>query len=130
VLWTATFTRYFVARSVSVFGDAMLTVAAALAIGQIYGATGAGVVLAAWTVPFLGCILFGGVFADRLRARPLMLGADPVPMVAQLLVAVSFFVGTPEPALRSTRRRSRSAPSAGPAVRCRPSPLRNLRRVD
>ena len=70
MFWTATFTRYFVARVVSVFGDAMLTVAAALAIGQVYGATGVGVVLAAWMIPFLGFILFGGVFADRIGARP------------------------------------------------------------
>ncbi|GIE82390.1 hypothetical protein Aph02nite_83400 [Actinoplanes philippinensis] len=64
-MWTADFTRWFTARSVSVFGDAMLTVAAALAIGQVYGATGVGLVLAAWMVPFLGFILFGGVFSDR-----------------------------------------------------------------
>ncbi|BAL89962.1 putative MFS transporter [Actinoplanes missouriensis 431] len=95
MLWTADFIRYFVARSVSVFGDAMLTVAAALAVGQVYGATGVGVVLASWMVPFLGFILFGGVFADRLGARPLMLTADVVRTVAQSVVAVAFFTGTP-----------------------------------
>ncbi|MBB2948390.1 putative MFS family arabinose efflux permease [Actinoplanes lutulentus] len=95
MFWTATFTRYFVARAVSVFGDAMLTVAAALAVGQVYGATGVGVVLAAWMVPFLGFILFGGVFADRIGARPLMLGADVIRTVAQAVVAVAFFTGTP-----------------------------------
>ena len=95
MLWTASFTRYFVARAVSVFGDAMLTVAAALAVGQIYGATGVGVVLAAWMVPLLACILFGGVFADRIGARPLMLGADLVRLVAQGVVAAAFFLGTP-----------------------------------
>jgi hypothetical protein len=95
MFWTATFTRYFVARVVSVFGDAMLTVAAALAIGQVYGATGVGVVLAAWMIPFLGFILFGGVFADRIGARPLMLGADLVRLIAQGVVAVAFFMGTP-----------------------------------
>ncbi|GAA2894058.1 MFS transporter [Actinoplanes cyaneus] len=95
MLWTGTFTRYFVARAVSVFGDAMLMVAAALAIGQVYGATGVGVVLAAWMVPFLGLILFGGVFADRIGARPLMLGADLVRVISQGVVAVAFFTGTP-----------------------------------
>ncbi|WP_328476314.1 MFS transporter [Actinoplanes sp. NBC_00393] len=95
MLWTADFTRYFIARSVSVFGDAMLTVAAALAVGQVYGATGVGVVLASWMVPFLACILFGGVFADRIGARPLMLGADLVRLVAQAVVAIAFFTGTP-----------------------------------
>ncbi|WP_063643056.1 hypothetical protein [Actinoplanes sp. N902-109] len=79
MVWTAGFTRSFVARAVSVFGDTMLTVAAAPAIG----ATGVGAVLAAWTLPFLGFLLFGGVFADRLGARPLMLGADLVWLLAQ-----------------------------------------------
>ena len=95
MLWTADFVRYFVARAVSVFGDTMLTVAAALAIGQVHGATGVGVVLAAWMLPFLGLILFGGVFADRIGARPLMLGADLVRLVAQGVVAVAFFAGSP-----------------------------------
>ncbi|GAB7036199.1 MULTISPECIES: MFS transporter [Catenuloplanes] len=93
--WTPNFTRYFVARSVSVFGDAMLLVASALAIGAIHGATGIGVVLAAWMVPFLGFILFGGVFADRIGARPLMLGADLVRLAAQGTVAVGFLTGVP-----------------------------------
>ncbi|WP_432971575.1 MFS transporter [Dactylosporangium sp. CA-233914] len=95
MLWTPNFRRYFIARVVSVFGDAMLVVAAALAVGQAYGSTGVGFVLAAWMVPFLGCILFGGVFADRIGARPLMLGADLVRLVAQGTVAVAFFAGTP-----------------------------------
>ncbi|WP_230858822.1 MFS transporter [Actinoplanes aureus] len=95
MLWTADFTRYFVARAVSVFGDAMLTVAAALAVGQVYGATGVGIVLAAFMVPFLGFILFGGVFADRIGARPLMLAADLIRLAAQGVVAAAFFLGTP-----------------------------------
>lgn len=99
MLWTANFTRFFVARSVSVFGDAMYVVAAALAVGEIYGATGVGVVLAAWMVPFLGFILFGGVFADRIGARPLMIAADLVRLVAQGVVAAAFFTGTPPLAL-------------------------------
>lgn len=95
MLWTRNFFCYFVARTVSLFGDAMLTVAAALAIGRVYGATGVGVVLAAWMVPFLGFILFGGVLADRFSARPLMVGADLVRVVAQGTVAAAFFLGTP-----------------------------------
>src|SRR4051794_27372395 len=73
----------------------MLVVAAALAIGRVYGSTGVGFVLAAWTIPFLGTILFGGVLADRLSARPLMIGADLVRVVAQAVVATAFFLGTP-----------------------------------
>jgi hypothetical protein len=95
VLWTRNFSYYFAARAVSVFGDAMLMVGAALAVGQIYGAAGVGFVLAAWMTPFLGCILFGGVLADRFSARPLMVGADLTRMVAQGVVATAFILGTP-----------------------------------
>ncbi|MEV6494467.1 MFS transporter [Actinoplanes sp. NPDC051633] len=99
MFWTANFTRYFIARAVSVFGDAMYAVAAALAVGELYGATGVGVVLAAWMIPFLGFILFGGVFADRIGARPLMIAADTVRLLAQGVAAVAFFTGTPALAL-------------------------------
>jgi hypothetical protein len=94
-VWTRNFTFYFAARTVSVFGDAMLTVAQALAVGRVYGASGVGLVLAAWMVPFLACILFGGVFADRIGARPLMLAADATRLVAQVVIATAFFMGTP-----------------------------------
>lgn len=81
--WTRNFACYFAARTVSVLGDAMLTVAQALAVGRIYGASGVGFVLAAWMVPFLACILFGGVLADRIGARPLMIAADVTRLAAQ-----------------------------------------------
>jgi MFS family permease len=95
MLWSRNFVCYFVARTVSVFGDAMFTVASALAIGGIYGSTGVGVTLAAWMIPFLCCILFGGVLADRFSARPLMIGADLIRLLAQGTVAAAFFLGTP-----------------------------------
>lgn len=95
MLWSRNFVYFFVARTVSVFGDAMFTVASALAIGAIYGSTGVGLTLAAWMIPFLCCILFGGVLADRLSARPLMIGADVTRVVAQGIIAAAFFVGTP-----------------------------------
>ncbi|AVT35776.1 MFS transporter [Plantactinospora sp. BB1] len=95
MLWTRNFSYYLVARAVSLFGDAMLVVGAGLAIGGLYGASGVGFVLAAWMIPFLGCILFGGVLADRFSARPLMVGADLTRMLAQAVVAAAFFLGTP-----------------------------------
>ncbi|WP_255686471.1 MFS transporter [Micromonospora okii] len=99
MLWTKNFSYFFLARTVSAFGDAMLTVASALAIGAIYGTTGVGLGLAAWMIPFLGCILFSGVLADRLSARPLMIAADVARVVAQGIIAIAFFVGTPPLAL-------------------------------
>lgn len=94
-LWTRDFALYFGARAVSLLGDAMMPVATALAVGAIYGVSGVGYVLAVWTAPFVIFVLLGGVFADRLGARTLMVGADVVRIFTQTVVAVAFFTGTP-----------------------------------
>jgi MFS family permease len=94
-LWTRNFSLYFGARAVSLLGDAMMPVAAALAVGAVYGVSGVGYVLAVWTTPFVLFILFGGVFADRIGARTMMVGADLVRIVTQGAAGVAFFAGTP-----------------------------------
>ncbi|RSM97607.1 MFS transporter [Nonomuraea sp. WAC 01424] len=94
-LWTRDFVLYFGARSVSLLGDSMMPVATALAVGAIYGVAGVGYVLAICTAPFVAFILFGGVFADRLGARAMMVTADIIRIFTQTAVAVAFFTGTP-----------------------------------
>ncbi len=94
-IWTRDFTLYFGARSVALLGDAMMQVAAALAVGAIYGIAGVGYVLAIFTTPFVLFVLFGGVFADRIGARTMMVGADAVRIVSQGTVAVAFLTGVP-----------------------------------
>lgn len=94
-LWTRDFTLYFGARSVSLLGDAMMQVAAALAVGKIYGVSGVGYVLAVWTMAAVGFVVFGGVFADRIGARTVMIAADVVRVATQSAVAVAFLTGTP-----------------------------------
>ncbi|GGS79158.1 MFS transporter [Planobispora rosea] len=94
-LWTRDFALYFGARTVSLLGDTMMPVAAALAVGAIYGVSGVGYVLAVWTAPFVIFVLFGGVFSDRVGARAMMVGADVVRIFTQTAVAVAFFTGTP-----------------------------------
>ncbi|GAB3687337.1 MFS transporter [Actinocorallia lasiicapitis] len=94
-LWTRNFTLYFGARSVSLLGDGMIQVAAALAVGKIYGVSGVGFVLAVWTLSAVGFVVFGGVFADRIGARKVMIGADVVRVITQGVVAVAFLTGTP-----------------------------------
>ncbi|WP_066949786.1 MFS transporter [Microtetraspora fusca] len=94
-LWTRNFVLYFGARAVSLLGDAMMPVATALAVGAIYGVSGVGYVLAIYTAPFVLFIPFGGVFADRLGARTMMVGADIIRIFTQTAVAVAFFTGTP-----------------------------------
>lgn len=94
-LWTRDFSLYFTARSVSMFGDALMPVTTALAVGAIYGVTGVGVVLAVWTAPFVVLVIFGGVLSDRFGARRMMIGADVVRVVTQGTLAIAFLVGVP-----------------------------------
>ena len=94
-LWTRDFSLYFTARSISTLGDALMPVAAALAVGGLYGVTGVGVVLAVWTAPFVGLVLFGGVLSDRFGARRMMIGADLVRIISQAVTAAAFFAGKP-----------------------------------
>ncbi|WP_026212297.1 MFS transporter [Longispora albida] len=91
-LWTRNFTLYFLARTVAMLGDAMLTVTVALAVrGAGHGDSGVGYVLAAWMVPFIALLLFGGVYADRFSAQRMMIGADLVRVVTQAAMAVALF---------------------------------------
>ncbi|GAA3487309.1 MFS transporter [Streptomyces cremeus] len=94
-LWDRPFTLFFTARTVSQLGDAMMPVAAALAVGAVYGISGVGLVLGTWTGTFVALVLFGGVLADRFGARRMMVGADLVRVATQGVLAVAFFTGTP-----------------------------------
>ncbi|MFC8231029.1 MFS transporter [Streptomyces sp. NPDC057287] len=94
-LWDRRFTLYFVARAVSLFGDAMMPVVTALAVGALYGVSGVGLVLGIWTGTFVLLVLFGGVFADRFGARRMMIGADLVRVLTQGVLAAAFFAGPP-----------------------------------
>ncbi|MFE1349182.1 MFS transporter, partial [Streptomyces sp. NPDC058757] len=94
-LWDRRFALYFAARSVSLLGDAMMPVAAALAVGALYGVSGVGLVLGVWTGTFVLLVLFGGVLADRFGARRMMVGADLVRVATQGVLAVAFFAGRP-----------------------------------
>lgn len=78
------FRFYLVGQVVSNVGSRMAPVALAFAVLDAgLGARGLGVVLAAATVPQLVFVLFGGVLADRVRRRSLMLAADTVRAVVQ-----------------------------------------------
>lgn len=93
-MWNREFTYYFIGRTVSLLGDAMLPVA--LAAGMItagHGAAGVGYALAAWMVPMAGLVLFGGALSDKFTARKMMIGADLVRVAAQGLMAAVFLTG-------------------------------------
>ncbi|MFE0174951.1 MFS transporter [Streptomyces sp. NPDC059002] len=93
-LWSRNFTLFFAARGVARLGDMMAPVA--LATGLVlsgYGAGVVGAVLASMTACFAGFVIFGGVIADRVNNRVLMIGADLVRVGVQAVMACLFFTG-------------------------------------
>jgi MFS family permease len=82
------FRLLFTGQIISLFGDALTGVALAFAVLDIGSATDLGYVFAAKTVPLVGFLLIGGVFADRLPRRAVMLVADVVRFGAQGAVAL------------------------------------------
>ncbi|RJL21780.1 MFS transporter [Bailinhaonella thermotolerans] len=95
-MWTRDFRLYFTARTVSMFGDAMMHTALTMGLLEAgYGPAGVGFALAAWTASVAVLILFGGVLADKFTARRMMIGADAARFLLQGLMAVLFLVGTP-----------------------------------
>ena len=87
------FARYLAAVSVSTLGSGMAVVALAFAVLDLGGATDLGIVLLAREVPVVVFLLLGGVFADRLPRRDILVGSDLVKGVAQAATAALFFSG-------------------------------------
>jgi MFS family permease len=95
-LWNRDFRLYFIARLVSLLGDAMLPVALLYGVVSLgYGTTGVGLVLAAQVLPFAAFVLFGGVLADRFTPQRMMVGADAARFVLQAIAATAFATGHP-----------------------------------
>ena len=68
------FRLLFLGQAVSLLGDGMIGVALAFAVLELTGsATDLGIVLAARTVPLVAFLLVGGVWADRLPRRTVMI---------------------------------------------------------
>jgi MFS family permease len=89
VLREREFRLLFAGQAVSLLGDGLFEVALAFAVLDATGSrAGLGIVLAAGALPLVGFVLVGGVVADRLPRRGLMIAADLVRMVVQGTVAV------------------------------------------
>jgi predicted MFS family arabinose efflux permease len=87
----------FASGVVSLVGDGVVTVALAFAVLDLTGsASDLGLVLAARTVALLGGLIAGGVVADRLSRRDVMIAADAVRFVAQGVLAVLLLSGGAE----------------------------------
>lgn len=84
------------ARTGSAVGDSLIPVALIWAVGNDLGGgfTGVGVVLACYTLGGAAVTLAGGVWADRLPRRAVMIGADLVRLGTQATTAVLLFAGT------------------------------------
>jgi len=94
ILREGNFARYLVASSVSTLGSGMSTVALAFAVLGMGGVTDLGIILLAREIPLIVFVLLGGVFADRLRRRTILVSTDMVKAIAQSLTAALFFTGT------------------------------------
>jgi MFS family permease len=94
VLRLRDFRLVFGAALISLLGDGMVPVALSFAVLDLTGsATDLGVVLAAWSFALVGSLLVGGVVADRVSRRAVMIGADLVRLVAQAATGVLLVSG-------------------------------------
>jgi hypothetical protein len=94
VLHERSFARYLASVTVSTLGSGMATVALAFAVLDFGGATDLGIVLLAREIPIIVFLLLGGVFADRLPRRAILVGCDLLKGSAQAATAVLLFAGT------------------------------------
>ena len=89
------FRLLWLGRTGSAIGDSLIPVALIWAVGHDLngGATGVGIVLACYTVGGASVTLAGGVWADRLSRRAVMIFADLVRLATQSATAVLLFTG-------------------------------------
>ncbi len=89
------FRLLWLGRTGSAVGDSLIAVALIWAVGHDLhaGATGVGIVLACYTVGGASVTLAGGVWADRLPRRAVMILADLVRVATQSVTAVLLFSG-------------------------------------
>jgi MFS family permease len=90
------FRLLWLGRTGSAIGDSLIPVALIWATSHDLhgGATGVGIVLACYTLGGASVTLAGGVWADRLSRRTVMIAADLVRLATQSATAVLLFSGT------------------------------------
>jgi MFS family permease len=94
VLHERDYRLFFAGNAVSLVGDYMLPVALAFAVLERYDSAGAlGVVLAAFSLPLVLLLLVGGVVADRVPRRTVLVVADSVSCVTQAAAALLVATG-------------------------------------
>jgi MFS family permease len=88
------FRLLYVGQTSSVIGDAIVPIALAFAVLDLTGSASVlGIVLAARIVPTVVLLLMGGVIADRVGRRSLMLVCDVTRFCSQLLLGTLLLTG-------------------------------------
>jgi MFS family permease len=91
------FRLLWLGQTASAVGDVMIGVALAFAVFEIGGGAGQlGLVLASLTIGRTAFVLVGGVWADRLPRRLVMLTCDAIRALVQAFVAVALLTGAAE----------------------------------
>ena len=94
VLRTRDFRLLWLSQSVSLLGDGLIIVAIGLFVTRLTGdPADVGAVLAAYALPLVAFILFGGVIADRLPRQAVMVVSDSARAVLHGALAVLIVTG-------------------------------------
>jgi MFS family permease len=96
VLRERNFARYLGSVVVSQLGNGMANIALAFAVLEFGTPTDLGIVLLAREIPMIVFLLLGGVFADRIPRRTILIGTDLVKGSAQVATAMLLFSGAAE----------------------------------
>jgi MFS family permease len=96
VLRQRDFFNLLVGQAASTIGDRIVFVALALYVTDIGSPTDVGIVLAAHTLPLVGFLLLGGVWADRLPRHRVMIVTDLIRFALHAALAALIFTGAVE----------------------------------
>jgi predicted MFS family arabinose efflux permease len=96
VLRQRDFFNLFAGQAASTLGDRIVFVALALYVTDIGSPTDVGIVLAAHTLPLVGFLLLGGVWADRLPRHRVMIVTDLIRFALHAALAALIFTGAVE----------------------------------
>jgi predicted MFS family arabinose efflux permease len=89
------FRLLFAARTISFFGSNLVPIAVAFAVLDLTGsATDVGLAFAARTLAQIATLLVGGVVADRLPRRRVMIGSETASTIVQLGLGVLLVAGS------------------------------------